>query len=807
MIFCNSISKLLPIAQIDAGRGMAYWYSTAWNVSLWTMILVAIGLALVVGAIYFRERGDSGKVQRLLLIGLRLVLLGMLLAAMPGWIRLGFETDLPDLILMIDDSQSMGHDDQKSSMSLEAPFSTSNVEASETRYDQVVRFLGKEEGKLLADLSQHYHVKPFWVGKTLRALDVSAEDWMNELSEGAPTQPASELGAGLLDLFQIQRGRPTAAVLLFSDGITTEGPTLSEASATARRLSIPLHLVGVGDNEPLRDQRLTDLLVDDVAFVGDRLVFDVQLSTEGINGEVSLLTLRRSDLSEPLHEERITIDDSQPSRRLQLSHEANEEGDFEFVIDITAVEDESNLENNSLTKRIRVRDETIKVVLVQDAPSYEFRFLKELLGRQLKRGDQTGEKLIELRSVLQSADFRYNEIDQSAFPLFPVQKDELFGFDAIIIGDARLSNNGQASSALTHTEMENIVEFVKSRGGGVVLVAGPQFNPTSYAGTPIEELFPFAIRSAFVPGKSADLEVQTKIRPTALGYKLSSFQLGDSLAESQDIWKQLDGFYWNVAVDRLKPGVMILADAAGDTEDDSPIPMVTLQHIGAGSVVFHAFEESYRWHNAANGDYYARYWIQTLRHLSRRRLLDSEKVAEMTTDRQDYGMGEPVTVRVRFFDPTLLADDLKQVAVMLENDQNQRQEIKLSRSTLDSLIFELRLTDIPPGVYQGWLAAPLIEDDPPSVRFTVRPPFGETDRFRLNMEDMQLAAKRSDGRFYLLSQAGDLVKSLPRGREVNIAARPPIILWNEWWFAVPFALVFVALISTEWILRKKSGML
>ena len=81
-------------------------------------------------------------------------------------------------------------------------------------------------------------------------------------------ETASRLGKGVRDVVELQRGRATAALIVLTDGVTTEGKTIGEVADYVRRKAIPLYLVGLGDDRPPRDMRLSDLLVDDVVFTG-----------------------------------------------------------------------------------------------------------------------------------------------------------------------------------------------------------------------------------------------------------------------------------------------------------------------------------------------------------------------------------------------------------------------------------------------------------------------------------------------------------------------------------------------------------
>jgi hypothetical protein len=65
------------------------------------------------------------------------------------------------------------------------------------------------------------------------------------------------------------------------------------------------------------------------------------------------------------------------------------------------------------------------------------------------------------------------------------------------------------------------------------------------------------------------------------------------------------------------------------------------------------------------------------------------------------------------------------------------------------------------------------------------------------------AAEASRGRFYTLADSHRLLSDLPAGRRVPIENLPPVSIWNRWWLLA----MFLGCITTEWILRKRKGML
>jgi len=88
--------------------------------------------------------------------------------------------------------------------------------------------------------------------------------------------------------------------------------------------------------------------------------------------------------------------------------------------------------------------------------------------------------------------------------------------------------------------------------------------------------------------------------------------------------------------------------------------------VGAGKVVFHSTDEVWRWSRHPEGEqFYARYWIQMTRYLSRSRLLGGNRAVQLVTDRNEYQRGETVRLRARFFDERVAPSQDDGVTVVL----------------------------------------------------------------------------------------------------------------------------------------------
>ena len=87
--------------------------------------------------------------------------------------------------------------------------------------------------------------------------------------------------------------------------------------------------------------------------------------------------------------------------------------------------------------------------------------------------------------------------------------------------------------------------------------------------------------------------------------------------------------------------------------DGQRLPVFCLQYVGAGKVLFHATDETWRWRYRAGDAFFARYWVQTIRYLCRSKFAEAGRAATLLADRREYVQGESVRLRVRFADERL----------------------------------------------------------------------------------------------------------------------------------------------------------
>lgn len=771
------LEEWLDVGSSAAGEGTVWRLDAHWGWASWLTLLAAtIAVAWII-YFYARESSDASRRFRGLLILLRLGAMTTLIAMLVGLVVSLQRIGLPTVAVIVDVSGSMSVGQELEDAD------------KQTRLNQVKWLLTEHNARWLRKIDDRYRLVVYSAATSATLIAGDFDKLVQTLRDLTPDGPGSRktrLGAVIRQVLGDLKGSPPAAIVLLSDGITTDGETLADAADAARRRGVPLFTVGLGNDKPIRDIELADLLVDDIVFAGDIVTFEATLVPRGLADTEVTITLKEAADDRILAETTATLGPDRRPQKIRLSYRPTQIGDFEFTVEVVPIDGEIQTENNRLTRLVRVREEKVRVLLAQAYPSYEYRFLKHMLER-----DTT----IELNVHLQEADPDYTVVDQSAIPVFPVRREELFTYDVLILGDIEFKR-------MTQSTLTNIREFVEQKGGGLVFIAGERFFASQCRDVPeISALLPF--HSASVQDAKT-VDAGFVIQPTDLGLSSGLMQIGDSPQESQRLWKDLPPVYWLLELGKTNPAARVLArHPTRSGTDGRKLPVFVLQFLGAGKVLFHATDETWRWRFRVGDTFFARYWVQSLRYLARAKLLGGDQGVELSVNRHEYRRGEPVRVRVRFFDESLSPAANDGVTVVVDRTGGKRRRITLHRDALHRGVFEATLAAVEAGRYHVSLVRPSLEGHSPAADFRVVAPPGELERLEMNATELAEAAELSHGRFYHIEEAGNVPDDLPEGRQVPIQELPPLTLWNRWWMLV----FFFGLLLSEWVLRKRKSMM
>ncbi|MEM9185819.1 MAG: hypothetical protein AAGB00_04910 [Planctomycetota bacterium] len=761
------------LAQSIENAPDAVWRLDAtWRYTPWLTVLAVAGFIALVAYCYARELSPAGRPYRWLLALLRLTTITLLMAMLSELLIAGSRSGRPRFAVLVDVSASMGVADGRGA--------AAGGDDGLTRLRVATAALSSEQLTLVTRLSQEFDVDLYRLATRLDPLEAGEAGWAAQLAELAPDEsaPATRLGDGIHDVLQAAGGPAPQGVLVVSDGRVTAGRPLAAAAETARRASAPLYFLGVGGREAPPDVALADLLAEEVVFVDDLVSFRATLRTTAAVTEPVRVALKREGSDRVLAEQMIKPPAGGGATPVQLIHRPDQPGGYRYVLSASPVEAELNRANNAATHALAVRDQEVRVLLAAGGPSYEYRYLKHLLER-----DST----VALDSFLQEADPDYASADPSAVSRLPLREEELDAYDAVVVMDL--------DPRLTpRTFWPALRGFVAERGGGLALVAGERSLPGAYRDVAdFAALYPAELPAG---GEAAGAGAGFRLAPTPVGLQRAALQLSDDAASTGLAWRALPPLYWHAEVGKLKPAAQVLATHPSATgADGGPAPLIVSQYFGAGQVVLHAVDSTYRWRRRTGDVYFARYWVQTLRSLARGRLAAGEGGAELCVDRTRYAPGESIRLRLS---ATGAGDS---VTVLLETEDGPQQRVALTPSSDARGVYQATLDRLPVGRYRAVAAD--ASGGEVAAEFEIVAPPGEFARLEMAAAEMQAAAERCGGRFFTVDQVDELAEALPAARRVAIESLPPIELWNRWWMLAAVC----GCLSTEWVLRKRRAML
>ena len=421
-----------------------------------------------------------------------------------------------------------------------------------------------------------------------------------------------------------------------TDGANNSGAQPREVAWLFRQEGIPVYAYGLGITSP-RDIIVANLFAPDVAFIKDEVPVTVRVRSQGMKGETARLKLLNDG---QLVAERDLVFGPDGEQTVTLSFTPLALGEFELTAAIDARPDEAVQDNNSCAQRVKVIDTRIKVLMVEQSPRWEFRYLQAMLLR---------DRRVDLKCLLLEGDPAIARGTNSPYlDQFPPRRDELFKYDLVILGDVD-------PRRLTVQNLENLNELVSRFGGALLVVAGKKAMPAAYRRTALERLLPVELETALVePAGDALSDKPIRLELTANGRASLMLRLSDREEESAALWKDLPPVYWVARVARPKPAAEVLLvdpEPARETRFGK-MPVVALQHYGLGQVLYVGTDNTWRWRRNVGEVYYTTIWGQILQRLTIQRLMGGSKRTQLTTDRQNYMTGERVSIYARLYTPT-----------------------------------------------------------------------------------------------------------------------------------------------------------
>ena len=733
---------------------------------LW-ILMVTFGAAFMIWT--YREifRRTQRKFTWVLL-GLRAVgLLALLVAlAKPTWTAENNLVDPGHLAVVLDDSESM---------SLEGRYSQAQkgIDALRQKMEN-----GKSSERLEVDV-----------------FDISGEPVGDALPE-KPRAERTDLVRAVTNVISQLRSQLLVGVVVVSDGVDNTG---REDTVELAESSVPIYGVGFrSDPDAARlDLELSNVQAPQRVMVNNQT--DVQVTVRKSAGPaVSATVSVRRGVDQAANPVTVELGAGQTQQRVQIKLEPNEAGDFVYTAWVSTPSGEKGLANNSKHFPLRVDANAIGVLYIEGFLRYEYKFLRQRLD---------DDPDIHLVTALRRTNPNRPSVTG---PRVSITPEVLKNIDLVILGDME-------ADYLSPAEYQTLIGWVeqgigdeeagadKDRSHSLLVLGGyHSFGPDGFISTPLSDCLPVVFAGDGVR-QSEDPFV---LELSEAGALHPIFRIASDHVQNKTMWHTSPPLLGSSLVQRAKAGAEILAVHPGLRMDDQPAVVIATGRYGSGQTMVINADTTWRWTRvkriAGQSDsLYSRFWSQTVRWLTGRDLEQKRAPIVVSTDRPDYDVGKPVSIKVERQPSVADSSDSADgdVTVEVTDEAGGRQAVPMRTGSAEPNVFRGQYFPRTGGRYE--VAAQVAADGVPSANqtteFLVHGSELELSETGTNQQLLKSIANRSGGVYVDINKIDELAGSIERKERVISRVRR-----SEYWNAPPLFVLFLLAITGEWLLRRRN---
>lgn len=745
-------------------------------------IAVAIGFALLASA----RSGWRPRVVWVECLRVVLVSAAVWMLTQPETIYSIDSKEKPGLVLLVDRSQSMQSVDVDAAVSDRAGLSMIS------RASMVDRLLKDERWSRLEDRFER-NVEPFALRQNSRsdlakAIGKASQEFPNAaavvlISDGDWSGPVSPVDA--------------VADLRLRSGAEGSG---AGQSKTGRAI----FSVGVGSEQSLPDVQLASALIPSYATRGKPLRIPVVIQNDMPGTQELSVKLNVRDLDDQsgrgrvVDQERLTIR-SGARGSLILEWLAADVGAKVVSAEVQTVVGESDVENNRVEKTIEVREEKLRVLIVESEPRWEFRYLRNALLRD--PGVDVSCLLLhpQLSNIGGGGDDYLKE--------FPSEVAELASYDVIFLGDVGLGvgvvagdakSIGSTRAGLSSEQCRQIAGLVQQQAAGLVLMPGPNGRQVSLIESELGRLYPVVLDDARPRGVGNATVGQFSL--TSAGRTSLLAELEDDRAANWKRWADLPGFYWHAAVIRPHAGSEVLAVHSETSNEFGRLPLLVTRAVGAGKVLFMGTDSAWRWRRGVEDRYHYRFWGQVIRWMAYQRNMAAGQRLRLSYFPEQPKPGDSVGLRLSVMTDAGAPFDGERFIVSMIESSGQERSIELEQADSEWGVYTGGTELAEPGEYRLVARHPT-DGSEVTARLTVQGRAVEQVGRGARLDVMKEIARVGGGEYVGANQLDDLF-----GKLEDLPDPEGLVERVQWWNHPGVTVAFVMGLALFWMGRKWVGM-
>lgn len=752
-------------------------------------LLIAVALAILIGMLFLtppREGLSPPRRRWLRRIRLAVIALAALAMVRPGCVQQVSKNQSAVLLMLLDTTRSM-----------ELP----HVRDDSTRWNALLETI--EANRPLLDQLEENQIEVRWFGFDNQVTGLGNEEGDGALPE-IPSGAETDIGSAIYRTSQEVRNERLVGVVLMSDGVQNAiDPEieLNRATDTLNDMEVPLYAVPfglAGDSGQVADVAIQNLDEQYRVAVKNRLSVRATVATRGFVNQPIRVRMFLSDRegNETPAGPPVTIQPTQPVEEIpvQLDYVPPEVGEFQLIVRAEPQPGEVALRNNELPSFLTVSEGGMRVLYLEGNLGWEQKELKEALTSAAQGID------VEMITIFPNT--------RGQWPIGPPLTEKLKDptVDVIIIGD--LDSRALYDPATQTENMEALVEAV-TNGKGLLMLGGYHaFGPGLYQRTPLADLLPIQMdpseRQDFGQDVRRDLHIDRRIglQPTREHYvtRLPGEQ------GNRAIWAELPKLLGANKFYGLKPNAIVLLE----TDDTAQSPILVAGNVG-GRILCFAGDSTWRWKWQGFETQYNAFWRQALFWLAFWDGRDDDSVWINLPQRRYQPRS---VVRFTVGARTLVGDEIRdaQFTVNLVSPDGTAAPLAVARGAEGNQVQIDPETVASPGLYRIEVTGKRGNEEIGTTEREFIVFDQDTEKANPAADPEQLArlagqTQEFGGRTVSPDQLGELLQEiLDNPPETMIEVPTRWKLGESMTDASVFLILFVGLLTVEWALRKRWGL-
>lgn len=638
------------------------------------------------------------------------------------------------------------------------------ADADRPRLAQAVTLI---EDQITPDLADTFNIEISAFGDQLQTAINTAEL--------PPAASLSNIRESLIEVLDQARRTPLAAVVMASDGNDTALDVDADFWNRLAAFGVPVHTIGFGQEQ-----------ID-----GDIEIAKIDLAPRTLPGSVeqATVTVRYAEPGNArirvfdgpnliaIDETPLPAGSNEISRNIELP--ADTAGLQELRFEVEPDGADRVPDNNVRQRLLQVADEQRRILYFEGDPRWEYKFMR----RAIHNAD--GLSLVGLLRTTPNKYYRQGVLEPTELANgFPQTREDLFGYDAVIIGNVE-------SVSLNSNQQQLLHDYVAERGGSLLMLAGANaLADGGWQSSPLAAALPVVLP---VGSKATYARRRGRALLTADGAYSPITRLHDNPDENLRLWAEMPELADYQITGPLKPGAQALL---GLNVNGNSQPLLSRQRYGRGNAFLLATSGTWRWQMQLPSEDMTHeiFWRQLLHALG----TTAPQQLQLALQQQVYRDNPRVTVTANALDENFEPVSNAELNLTIKAPDGSTTEVPMTAVLDEPGRYSAEINAADTGSWQLDATATYADEQSRTTSRWFAREDGTAENFALAQDSsfLQRVASVTGGRYWPADSTDQLTDSILTASS-GLTRQQTLPLWN----APIFFLLLLGLKLLEWLFR------